>query len=135
MPGLSKAERKGVAELLARVRRKHVKSITTSSGRYVQHMEPSCAEHILPSSSGSGRSIAPRTITWICLPYFSLEKYSGLDAPDKAAFPIHTLLQTHFSQATKQRDMLQAVARLHLAPTGMCFHIPQIWSLIIGNCE
>lgn len=137
VPDLTGPERKGIAEVLARVKRKFVKSIQTSSGRYVQHMEPACIQHILPSDgSFKDRTVTPRTITWICLPYFSLEKYSGLLSADRpSVFPIQTLLQAQFSRTARNRDMQQAVCQNKEAVAGFCFHIAQFWCLVLDNCR
>ncbi|KAF4125468.1 CorA-like Mg2+ transporter protein [Geosmithia morbida] len=130
---LTKVERKGIIDILTRVRRKFIKPIGTPSGRHAQYVEASCIQHILPSADGraADRPDESHAITWMCLPYFSLEKYSGLDASDKPAFPAPTLLQACFSNATQSRDMQQAVSQI--APPAWCFHIPQLWCLVLGN--
>lgn len=73
----------------------------------------------------------------MCIPYFTLEPYSGLEevADDPSAFPIETLLQAKFSRSSKKRDMHQAICEDKEAPAGSCFHIAQVWCLIIDNCE
>jgi hypothetical protein len=135
-PDLTSTEQKCIRDLLSRIQRKFVKTVQTANGRSVLHMEPSCIQHMLPTdgsfkASGLGR----RTVTWICLPYFTLEKYSGLQgaAGNQSAFPIETLLQAKFSRAAKERDMNQAVRRNKDTPEELCFHVAQIWCLVIGN--
>ncbi|KAK3307749.1 uncharacterized protein B0T15DRAFT_522460 [Chaetomium strumarium] len=132
VPDLTPVEQKGIRDLLVRVQRKFVKTVQTASGRSVRHMEPACIQQILPPDSASS---SRRTVTWICLPYFTLEKYSGLQgAPENSsAFPIETLLQAKFSRASKERDMRQAVCQSKDIPAGLCFHVAQIWCLIVGN--
>jgi hypothetical protein len=101
-------------------------------------MEPSCIQHVLPTDSNFKASgLGRRTVTWVCLPYFTLEKYSGLQgAADKpSAFPIETLLQAKFSRVAKERDLRQAVSQSKDAPAELCFHVAQIWCLVIGNCR
>lgn len=101
-------------------------------------MEPACLQHTLPPD---GKSRAPsgarRTVTWVCLPYFTLEKYSGLQGTSEnpSAFPIETLLQAKFSRAGKDRDMLQTVCQNKDSPAGLCFHVAQIWCVVLGNCQ
>ncbi|KAK4236126.1 hypothetical protein C8A03DRAFT_17193 [Achaetomium macrosporum] len=132
IPDLTPAEQKGIHDLLVRVQRKFVKTVQTATGRSVRHMEPACIQQVLPpDSTFSGR----RTVTWVCLPYFTLEKYSGLQgAPENSsAFPIETLLQAKFSRASKERDMRQAVCESKDIPAGLCFHVAQVWCLIVGN--
>ncbi|RYO78437.1 hypothetical protein DL766_001500 [Monosporascus sp. MC13-8B] len=136
VPDLTTAEQKGIRDLLARVQRKFVKTVQTANGRSVRHMEPACIQHVLPPNSTSkAPDFARRTVTWVCLPYFTLEKYSGLQgaAENSSAFPIETLLQAKFSRAGRERDMRQAVCQSNQTPTGLCFHVAQIWCLVVGN--
>lgn len=116
------------------VRRKHVKSIQATN-RSVRLMEPACIRRELPSDGGpKGQEAAtPRMATWVCLPYFSLESYSSLD--NASGFPVQTLLQTQFPRVAKARDMQQAVCRNKQVPAGYCFHIAQLWCLVIDNCK
>ena len=131
-PGLTQQERKGIRSLLNRVIRKKVRSVQTSSGMNVRRMDPAYLQETISSDHGT-----QRTVTWICLPYFSLERYSGLfSATSPSSFPPQTLLQAQFSRATKERDMQQAVRQLvNQAHPDHCFHISQIWILILDNCE
>ncbi|KAK0652573.1 hypothetical protein B0T16DRAFT_103189 [Cercophora newfieldiana] len=136
VPNLTAIEQKGIRDLLSRVRRKFVKTVQTPDGRSVRHMEPACIQHILPpDSSLKGPGSARRTVTWVCLPYITLEKYSGLQgAPENpSAFPIETLLQAKFSRTDRERDMLQAVCQSKDIPGGLCYHVAQIWCLVVGN--
>jgi hypothetical protein len=48
---------------------------------------------------------------------------------------MRTLLQARFSMVEKQRDMQQAVRHLDGIPLDHCFHIAQMWCLIIEDCE
>lgn len=124
-------------DALFRLKQSSVKLIQTSTGKPVQHMEPGCFDYLLPHDSGvGGQTRTTRSVTWICLPYFSLEPYSGLlsGAENSSAFPIQTLLQAQFSRAAKERDMQQAVRQVAKAGPGLCFHISQLWCIIINNC-
>ncbi|KAK5656101.1 hypothetical protein OQA88_5240 [Cercophora sp. LCS_1] len=138
VPGLTTIEHKGIRDLLARVRRKFVKTVQTADGRSVRHMEPACIQHVLPQDNSlKGPGLADRTVTWVCLPYISLEKYSGLQgaAENLSAFPIETLLQAKFSRTGRERDMLQAVCQSKDTLGGLCYHVAQVWCLIVGNCN
>lgn len=76
------------------------------------------------------------TVTWLCLPYFCLEKYSELLATSgPSSHPMRTLLQARFSMVQKQRDLQQAVCQLEDAPLEHCFHIAQLWCVVIEDCE
>lgn len=98
-------------------------------------MEPAVMPYRIPDD-GKNRSIASRTAAWVCLPYFSLENYSGLlSAENSAEFPVQTLLQGQFSKTARERDMQQAVCQIGRRGSGRCFHIAQLWCLIIDKCS
>ncbi|CCC06689.1 hypothetical protein SMACR_00715 [Sordaria macrospora] len=133
---LTGTERKAVNDILFRLKQSSVKLIQTLSGKPVQHMEPGCFDYALPHDSGvGGKTRTTRGVTWLCLPYFSLEPYSGLlsGTENSSMFPIQTLLQAQFSRAAKERDMQQAVRQVAKAGPGLCFHISQLWCIIINN--
>ncbi|KAK3385827.1 hypothetical protein B0H63DRAFT_394118 [Podospora didyma] len=136
IPDFTNAEQKDIRDLLSKVRLKCVKTVQTSMGKTVRHMEPACIQQILQSDGTTKtQTFARRTVTWVCLPYFSLEKYSGLlsAAENPSAFPIETLLQAKLSRALRERDMRQAVCQDGNTPPGLCFHIAQIWCLVVDN--
>ncbi|GAB1317897.1 Mg2+ transporter [Madurella fahalii] len=136
LPNLSLAEQKGIRDLLAGVKQKFVKAVPTSTGQNVRHMEPACIQRVLPfDGTLKNQSFTRRTVTWICLPYFTLEKYSGLlgAGGNTSAFPVETLLQAKFSRATRERDMQQVVCQNKNTPPGLCFHVAQIWCLVVDN--
>lgn len=132
VPGLSSSEKEGLQNLITSVKRDHVKNVQASDGRYVRYLEPKLRHE--PLASG-GKPLGSQTATWICLPYFSLEPYSGLLATSNPkSFNPPTLLQARYSRTTRNRDMEQAVCRQKAAPQGVCFHVAQLWCLILDNC-
>lgn len=85
---------------------------------------------------GQIKASRPRTVTWLCMPYFCLEKYSDSRSSSRpSSHPMTTLLQARFSLVQKERDMQQAVCHLHDAPAEHCFHIAQTWCLVLDDCE
>jgi hypothetical protein len=134
--GLTDSERAGIENLIASIKRDQVKIIQASNGRSVRHMEPKFRQQTLSSErSPREQTLTPRTVTWLCLPYFSLEPYSGLlGADNPKAFPNQTLLQAKFTRTARTRDMQQVVCGQQGAPKGFCFHIAQLWCLVLDNC-
>lgn len=88
---------------------------------------PSCLQTDISPTPSADRASAPQKVSWVCLPYLSLEPYSGEGS-------VQTLLQAHFSKVGRERDMQQAVCKMGEAPAGHCFHIAQLWCLVVGNC-
>ncbi|KAF5571820.1 hypothetical protein FPHYL_158 [Fusarium phyllophilum] len=134
--GLTELEKKAITKLRADVKKSCVKSRTNPKGTKVGYLDPKCIEvplkplkaEAMSSSSVSGLA------RWICIPFFSLEQYSGLLAAASASlFPAQTFLQVQYSRNTVARDMEQAVVQLGNAERGECFHISQLWCLIIDN--
>lgn len=64
------------AKLLSDVRKNYSKTIRTSRDTTVKHMDPSHLE--LPLQRGGdqakGSATGKRSVTWLCIPYFSLEE-------------------------------------------------------------
>lgn len=103
-------------------------------------MEPKVVSQRLQAdeNTSSSQRSQPRTVYWINLPFFYLKKYSSETATAKA-FPVQTLMQADNSRNPRDRDMKQAIHRIRSAeadvPKDYCFHIAQIWCVIVDNCE
>ncbi|KAI9171608.1 hypothetical protein HJFPF1_01094 [Paramyrothecium foliicola] len=132
---LSQEEANAVAKLKAKVKKQCVRSITNSKGARVGYIETRYVDVPLQSSAKKlGATDESPTARWICLPFFSLRPYSGLlSASDAMLFPNQTLLQTLYSRNTQQRDMEQVVCQLGTRKPGECFHVEQLWCLVLGN--
>ncbi|OTA69317.1 hypothetical protein K449DRAFT_428757 [Hypoxylon sp. EC38] len=130
---ITDTERNGFAKLLAEVKKTSVKVRPTSKGNTVRHMDPRPVRVTIPPD-GRSKGQTSRSLTWLCVPYFSLEKYSGLlSASTASSFPIETLLQSEYARTTQERDMDQAVCQNGEAPEGFCFHIAQLWCIVLDN--
>ncbi|KAL7904353.1 hypothetical protein GGI35DRAFT_200406 [Trichoderma velutinum] len=127
------AERKAVVNLQAEVKRQCVKTRYNPQGAKVGYMEPRCIQTPIQSSNKKP-SEDSNAANWICIPYFHLQQYSeSLSTSNTALFPAQTLLQSQYSRSGQQRDMDQAVCQIGQVPRGECFHISQLWCLIVGN--
>ncbi|RDA83773.1 hypothetical protein CP532_5184 [Ophiocordyceps camponoti-leonardi (nom. inval.)] len=125
----SEEEKKATTKLRADVKRLAIKSRQNEHGKTVGLMEPLYCQVSLGKAKEEKRAAR-----WICLPYFSLQPYSGLlEASSPASFPSQALLQSQYSRTPRQRDMRQAVCQLGMAPKGHCFHITQMWCLVLDN--
>jgi hypothetical protein len=112
IPGLTDGEKSAISKAFTRVRRKYSKSFQTSGGTKVGLLQPGLYQHTGLAEPGKGKQ-QTRTVTWMCFPYFCLQKYSGaLVGLPPSSYPIRTLLQTRFSSVRKERDMRQAVCQL-----------------------
>ncbi|KAF4342600.1 hypothetical protein FBEOM_3457 [Fusarium beomiforme] len=112
MSGLTELEKKAIARLRADVKKTCVKSRTNPKGAKVGYLDPKYLE--VPLKSVKREAMTSESATgsarWICIPYFSLEQYSGLRAATSVSlFPAQTLLQVQYSRNTAARDMEQAV--------------------------
>ncbi len=133
IPGLTGNEQARLQSTLANVKRDFVRKVQTLQGTYVRSLEPSFRHDPVIADVKPQRD---QGVTWICLPYFSLEPYSGLlGAQNTKSFPTPTLLQARYSQTTRERDMEQVVCQKQRDPQRLCFHVSQLWCLILDNCE
>lgn len=129
------AERAAVANLRAEVKRQCVKTRYNPQGAKVGYMEPKCIQ-VPIRSTGKKPTESSHTANWICIPYFSLHQYSESPSTSNiAVFPDQTLLQSQYSRSPQARDLDQAVCQLGQVQRGDCFHISQMWCLIVGNSE
>lgn len=76
----------------------------------------------------------------MALPYFSLERYAGLESGTGAGgalpVPAQTLLQTRFAHVAKGRDMRQAACwDGENRRKELCLHVAQLWYVVLDNCE
>ncbi|KAK9426001.1 hypothetical protein SUNI508_12708 [Seiridium unicorne] len=135
IPDLSTEERHGFTRLLGQVRNQ-VKQYRTANGQSVKHMMPGTKTTTIQgdSRSGSGGKERRRSLTWLCIPYLSLEQYSGLMSVCSAAsFPTETLLQYDYAASSEKRDMEQVVVRANAAQSGECIHVHQLWCIVLDN--
>ncbi|KAH6608778.1 mg2+ transporter [Trichoderma cornu-damae] len=129
----SDAERRAVGNLRAEVKRQCIKTRYSPQGAKVGYMEPRCIQSPIQPSNNKKPSESSHA-SWICIPYFCLQQYSESSSTSNTAlFPAQTLLQSQYSRSSQQRDMDQAVCQLGQARRGECFHISQMWCLIVGN--
>lgn len=131
-------EKSALARLRADVQKNCVRSRYNPKGAKVGYLEPRSFAVPLKMMAKKSTAADPDlgSARWICIPYFSLEHYSGLlGASNLASFPAQTLLQAQYSRNTAQRDMEQAVCQLGTAKREECFHISQLWCIVIDNSK
>ncbi|KAK4168267.1 magnesium transport protein cora [Cladorrhinum sp. PSN259] len=134
IPGLSAGEKQGLNSMISLIRRNFIKRIQTADGGLVPHMEPRFTQIPIPTDGNLKQSFVPPSVSWLCLPYFTLENYSGLLAADSpSSFPTETLLQAKLPRTARDRDMQQAVRQQKGTPAGLCFHVSQLWCLVVDN--
>ncbi|KAH8201408.1 hypothetical protein TruAng_004408 [Truncatella angustata] len=138
IPNLSSEELHGITKLLGQVRN-NIKHHRTANGQSVKHMVPGTTRITItggnaPGNQRSDGKNSKKPLTWLCIPYLSLEKYSGLmSASTTASFPPETLLQYDYAASAQERDMEQVVALAKAAPEGECIHVNQLWSIVLGH--
>lgn len=88
----------------------------------------------LPRKKATADDTTVGSVKWVCIPYFALQPYSGLlSASSVNLFPSQSLLQSQYDRTPQQRDMDQAVSQLGNVNKGECFHIAQLWCLVLEN--
>ncbi|EDN99944.1 hypothetical protein SS1G_02802 [Sclerotinia sclerotiorum 1980 UF-70] len=122
LDGLKEGERIGISKLLDRVKRRYDKTLQVSGRAKVKRMIPKLLQEPLRDETPSASSKA-RKLTWICLPYFCLQKYTPSNVQPSSHPPL-TLMQTRQSMTPKERDLRQADFVKHffeLWPIGLGF--------------
>lgn len=103
-----------------------------------KYMEANMTDHpVLSSDANFGQAqetTKDRTATLLCMPYFFVAPYVTEYPSNVPNFhPMRTLLQSSFISTPKKRDLQQAICNLENPEKGHCFHVPQIWCLILGD--
>ena len=133
IPGLTEFETTAIAKTLGRAKKGYDKPLQTSTKVKTRFMVPSFLQDNVVGEKRSAVSKA-RTVSWLCVPYFCLEKYSTPSGLRQSSHPMRTLLQARFALIQKDRDMKQAVCYLQNIPPEHCFYIAQVWLLILDDC-
>lgn len=136
LPGLTDDEQSSLAKLLAQVRAKFDRPDRTSATTKTRRMIPGIIQQEIQQNNVTKQRHSDKsTVTWACVPYFSLDRYGDKIALGEGSHPKRTLSQTRFAFAEKQRDMQQAVCNLPDSEPGFCYHVAQVWYIIVGDCE
>lgn len=110
---LSNVEMDGIKKMLSMIRRDALRGFQAPDGKEGSKMTPSCYRQSLPTDLRY-KGLPSRAISWVCLPHFSLERYSGLYAdtasPTDTRHRIPTLLQSIQPHASKRRDLEQVIS-------------------------
>ncbi|KAI1327452.1 hypothetical protein F5Y16DRAFT_372060 [Xylariaceae sp. FL0255] len=130
---LTKAEMSGIKKLLQDVRGRDIRQIVSIHGTHkVMRTEGLKTRRLQPQSTGASTTSRHGTVHWINLPFFELKKYSS-EKLKSDLFPSQTLTQVDYSQHLMARDMQQAVRQINEGPEDHCFHISQLWAIVINN--
>lgn len=104
----------------------------TPKGVHGMEMEANVAEAMVSQKGGGKRR--KQKLLLICIPYLHLTSYSPeLPSNSNHLHPMKTLLQSKYSGVSKQRDLRQVVCALGSSQKDHCFHVPQLWCLVISD--
>ncbi|KAA8570208.1 hypothetical protein EYC84_002526 [Monilinia fructicola] len=106
LDGLKENERFAISKLMERVKRRYDKTLQVSSRIKIRRMIPKLLQEPIRNETPVPASRS-RKLVWLCLPYFSLQKYTSSDVKS-SSHPPQTLLQTRQSMTPKERDLKQA---------------------------
>lgn len=132
-PGLTNDEKKAIKATLEQAQKDYEKPLRTSQGlqgRQIDAIYDIGNFSVQADVSSNNQSTAK--IHLLVLPYFALEEFKNQKLPEKS--PLHqtvTLMQARYPSTKKERDRQQAVCQLPNAQKESCFHISQLWCLLI----
>ncbi|KAK6856541.1 hypothetical protein PG995_006728 [Apiospora arundinis] len=138
---LSQAELHALKRLFTQVKREAVKLRLTPEGKNVSHMDPKTLRVTIPADDSRptpqrSRRVgsSERHITWVCIPYLSLETYTDSSlVQSETQFPIETMLQSKFARTSKAREKQQVLWQRNQSGGDECFHIAQLWCVIVDK--
>ncbi|KAL8920253.1 MAG: hypothetical protein Q9172_004581 [Xanthocarpia lactea] len=130
--GKAQLQQEQVSDLLHEVRQRYEHHIAASGNRKGKYLEPNLA----PREPTSGQSKAKKNLPvhFLCLPYFLLKPLAS--HPFSITSDIHptrTLLQIQYPSTSVKKDLQQVVCQLDYTEKRNCFHVPQLWCLIVDD--
>lgn len=99
----------------------------------VSHLKKSIIFRRLLVNDGACQRRSGKLVVWGCVPYVCLQKYAGDSAETLSSFPPETLMQAGSAGSTKSRDLKQAVCRMTTGPNKLCFHVAQLWVVVVND--
>ncbi|KAI3336240.1 hypothetical protein F4824DRAFT_462651 [Ustulina deusta] len=129
---LTSSEKSGIKKLLQDVKSRGIRRIVTAHGGHKVMQPKGLPMRRLQSNDTAMSTSRNRAVYWVNLPFFELKKYSS-EKHSSELFPAQTLMQADYSQHLMARDMQQAVRQIKEGTEGHCFHISQLWGIIIDN--
>ncbi|KAI1088775.1 hypothetical protein F5B19DRAFT_469871 [Rostrohypoxylon terebratum] len=127
----SPAELRALSAVIQHVGKEFVKP-GGSSKTNTQLMRPSFHAETAFQRDLAGNNVpSSKTVSWICLPYICLKEYmvEPSDLPQDS-YPIRSLMHGSFPN---HRDLNQAVCSSPETAENHCYHIAQMWCLILDN--
>lgn len=138
---LTASQRLAISKLLRKVKNKYDSPMQVANHPPIRIMQSGFARGVEwamdeQTTTLQKNSTSATNVAWICFPYFSLEQYQGLFSnPKKGSHPMHTLLQTRSSLINMKRETKQAVCQIGDNRDKLCFHVGQLWCLVVDDCK
>ncbi|KAI0437042.1 hypothetical protein F4803DRAFT_556393 [Xylaria telfairii] len=129
---LTSSEKSGIKKLLQDIKSGGIKRVVTTHGTHKLMQTKGFAMRRLQTDDTEISRSRDRAVYWFNLPFFELKKYSS-EKYSSELFPAQTLMQADYSQHLMARDMQQAVRQIKEGPEEHCFHISQLWGIVINN--
>ncbi|KAI1174860.1 hypothetical protein F4777DRAFT_368813 [Nemania sp. FL0916] len=129
---LTSSEKGGVRRLLQSVKSRGIRRVVTAHGAHKVLQTKGLPIRRLQSDDAALSTSRQRAAYWFNIPFFELKKYSTASHSSEL-FPAQTLMQADYSQHLTARDMQQAVRQVKEGPEEHCFHISQLWGIVVDN--
>ncbi|KAJ2982637.1 hypothetical protein NUW58_g6401 [Xylaria curta] len=129
---LTSSEKNGIKRLLQDVKSRGIRRVVTAHGSHRVMQTNGFPMRRLQSGDTETPTSRPKAVYWVNLPFFELKEYSS-EKYSSELFPAQTLMQADYSQHLKARDMQQAVQQIKEGSGEQCFHISQLWGIIVDN--
>jgi hypothetical protein len=125
-----------IRKVFDKIRTEFGRTLRTPQGGQSQYLKGSLVfENFQPAKSSRSRR-KKHSVMFFSLPYFSLERYENPGASRKtAAHTPRTLLQVLYSSSDRNRELQQAVCHLPQTPKQHCFHVNQMWCLLLNDSK
>ncbi|KAL8717105.1 MAG: hypothetical protein Q9225_005628 [Loekoesia sp. 1 TL-2023] len=126
-PNLNDVRRADVITHLRQVRQKYEHQIAASRITKGKCLDPNFSPY-------SDKAPQSSQLYFFAMPYFSLDSLAAhVFSNTSDTHPVRTLIQLQSPSTSTKRDKEQVVRQLGYSKGDQCFHVPQIWCLIVDN--
>lgn len=113
---------------------KHLRGSSEKEFLYGRYLEPTAITLIgVNPSAPDNADWEQKSVTFICLPYLSLEASTPRRFTDSSSLhPVRGLLQSHYVlESMEHRDENQVINKLGIKKQAV--HVPQVWCLLVNK--
>ncbi|KAF1986219.1 hypothetical protein K402DRAFT_421430 [Aulographum hederae CBS 113979] len=134
IPGLTEGQKHVISITIGKMQNDFERELRTPQGSNGKTAVPHFVHGAWEPTDGPHPPAEELHAHFLMLPYFCLDRYTPPNLPANSNHhPTIGLVQALISSANRERELQQAVTALPDTPKGHCFHIAQLWCLVLED--